>query len=116
MSRRKQLKQMYKRMRPDMGIFMIRSRTTGKVYLEEAPDLKSAMNAGVFKLKSGMHRNRELQQDWNRLGERDFAVEVLDTLEYGPDESKSDYATELAELRAMWTDKLSDDGKEFYDG
>lgn len=115
MDRRKQLKQMYKRMRPDMGIFMIRSTTTGKVYLEATPNLKSSMNAGVFKLKMGMHRSRELQQDWKRYGEHDFSVQVLDTLEYAADESISDYADELADLRAIWMDKLSGEGAEFYD-
>ena len=38
-----------------------------------------------------------LQQDWKTYGKDNFAIEVLDTLEYSKDESKTDYSEDLAE-------------------
>lgn len=113
-SRRKQLKQEYKRVRPDMGVFMIRSNATGKVFVEQAQDLRSAMNANRFRLNAGLHRNRELQRDWQQYGEGDFTVAVLDTLEYAREESKTDYTDDLLELRAIWMGNLARDGTTFY--
>ena len=113
-SRRKQLKEQYKQARPDMGVFVIRSKTTGKVYVEAAKDLRGAMNGSTFKLSAGMHRNRELQRDWQRYGADDFLVEVLDKLPYSKDETKTDYDDDLAELRDMWVDKLRHDATQLY--
>ncbi|NLV91706.1 MAG: GIY-YIG nuclease family protein [Firmicutes bacterium] len=114
MDRRKQLKAQYREMKPDMGVFMIRSKANEKHYLEETQDLKSAINATKFKLKAGIHPHRELQQDWTRYGEDNFSIEILDQLEYAEDESKTDYSKDLQELRLLWEEKLAKQNITFY--
>lgn len=99
-----------------MGVFVIRSTTAGKVYVEQAHDMQSAMNANRFKLNAGLHRNAELQRDWREYGEGDFTFAVLDTLEYSKDETKTDYSDDLLELREIWMDKLAKEGTDFYGG
>ena len=49
-----------------------------------------------------MNRNRELQQDWTRLGEADFEIEILEKLKYDKDETKTDYSEELEILKMEW--------------
>ncbi len=114
MDRRKELKELYKQMKPDMGIFIIRSNSKNKCYIDSTKDLKSTLNSTKFKLEAGSHPNRELQKDWKENGEMAFTIEILEKLEYDKDESKEDYSEELALLKMIWEEKLIRGGMEFY--
>lgn len=108
MNRRKELKEQYKQMKPQMGLFIIRSKINNKYYLENTQNLKGKINSTKFKLKSGVHPNQELQKEWNDYGEANFTIEILDTLTYDKDESKTDYTEDLALLQMIWEEKLPD--------
>ncbi|HHX50962.1 MAG TPA: GIY-YIG nuclease family protein [Clostridia bacterium] len=114
MDRRKELKAQYKQMKPDMGIFMIRCATSNKCYLEITQNLKGTINSAKFKLGAGAHPNKELQLDWQNLGESSFVIKVLENLEYDQDETKTDYREDLAILQMIWEERLSEQGLEFY--
>lgn len=114
MDRRKQLKEEYKQLRPDMGIFIIRSNFGNKCFLEATNNLKGKMNGTIFQLKFGSHINKELQKDWNEHRSDSFTIEILEKLEYDKDESKKDYSDELEILKAIWEEKLMKEDIEFY--
>ncbi|HHV44985.1 MAG TPA: GIY-YIG nuclease family protein [Firmicutes bacterium] len=107
--RRKELKEQYRQMKPEMGIFLIRSRRESVGYLEATQNLKSTINSTVFKLNFGNHPNKKLQELWKKEGEAGFTIEVLETLPYDKDESKTDYSEELAILRTIWEEKLANE-------
>ncbi len=114
MDRRKELKALYKNMKPDMGIFIIRSNFNNKCYIEGTQDLKGTINSTKFKLNFGNHPNKALQKEWKEHGEESFIIEILENLKYDKDESKTDYSEELAILKMVWEEKLSKEGMEFY--
>jgi hypothetical protein len=114
MDRRKELKEIYKNTKPDMGIFIIKSNTRNKCHIEVTADLKSAINSTRFKLDFGNYPNRELQKDWSKDGASGFTIEVLEKLRYDKDESKVDYSEELGILKMIWEERLNDRGMEFY--
>lgn len=114
MDRKKELKELYKQMKPDMGVFIIHSDFSNKCYIESTSNIKSALNSTKFKLEAGIHPNRELQKDWKEYGEEKFTIEVLEKLKYDKDESKTDYSEELAILKMVWEEKLLQKGMEFY--
>lgn len=49
MDRKKELKEMYKHRKTDMGIFIIKSNVNNKCYLEVTQDLKGTINSTKFK-------------------------------------------------------------------
>jgi hypothetical protein len=114
MDRKKELKMQYKQMKPQMGVFIIRSKSNNKYYIEGTQDLRGTMNGARFKLDAGGHPNRELQQEWVGNGPSDFTIEVLENLEYDKDESKTDYMEDLALLQMIWEEKLAKEGMEIY--
>jgi hypothetical protein len=114
MDRRKELKARYKQMKPDMGLFVIRSKVNDKCYIEAATDIKSRVNSTKFKLNYGNHPNRELQKEWQEHGEASFSIAVLEKLEYDKDETKTDYSEELALLKMIWEEKLLQKGIKLY--
>ncbi len=116
MDRKKELKEQYKQMKPDMGIFVIRSNSNNKCYIEGTQDLKSKINRTKFQLEFGSFANKELQKEWKEYGGPSFTIEVLENLKYDKDESKTDYSEDLALLQMIWEEKLSQEGIEFYRG
>ena len=114
MDRKKELKELYKQMKPDMGIFTIYSKVNNKCYIQSTQDFRGAINGAKVRLQGGMHPYRELQKEWNEYGENNFIIEILEKLEYDKDESKTDYKEDLALLHIIWEEKLAKEGKEFY--
>ena len=114
MDRRKELKEQYKQMKPDMGIFIIRSNLSNKCHIEGTQNLRAALNGARFKLEAGGYQNRELQKDWKEHGEKNFTIEVLKNLEYDKDETKTDYSDDLAILLMDWEERLAKENLEFY--
>ena len=114
MDRRKELKQQYKLTKPDMGIFIIRCLKHKRCYLQATPDLRGVMNGATARLNGNSHPYRALQQDYNLLGKEQFMMEILETLPYDKDESKTDYSEELELLKMIWEEKLQKEGYTFY--
>lgn len=114
MNRKKELKELYKNTKPDMGAFIIKSETRNKCLVEGTGDLKGSMNSARFKLNFGNHPNRELQKDWKEDGESGFTMEILEKLKYDKDETKDDYSEELSILKMIWEERLQKKGWQFY--
>ena len=112
MDNRKALKEKYKQMRPEMGVFMYKCIPTGKAYLGFDQNVKATLNGISFQLKTGRYPvNKNLQDDWNKYGEAGFEISVLEILEYDKDDAKTDYDGDLRVLREFWAEKF--DGAEY---
>lgn len=114
MDRRKELKELYRNMKPDMGIFTIKSNLNNKCHIEGSQNLKGTINGAKFRLNFGNYSIKELQNEWKENGEESFTIEILENLKYDKDESKTDYSEDLAILKMIWEEKLSKQGIEFY--
>jgi hypothetical protein len=71
------------------------------LFVGMSPDLPSMLNRQRFQLENGMHPDRALQRDCNRLGASAFSFEILDQLEPAPDTSRDD-RKELTALHGIW--------------
>lgn len=80
MKTKKELKRDYLEKIKRIGVFQIRNKATGWVYIDHSLDLDKIFNRHLTQLKFGMHHNESLQKDWNQLGETNFAFEILDEL------------------------------------
>jgi hypothetical protein len=115
MDRKKELKMQYREMRPPMGIYMIRSKSSNKCFIEATQDLKSRINRAKFQLGAGSHPNKELQQEWNEYGTENFTIEIIENLEYDKkDEAKTDYSEDLALLQMIYEERLTKQNIGFY--
>lgn len=111
-TRRKELLEQYKQMKPDMGVYMFKSINTNTIYLGCDKNIKATINGDRFKLNANSHRNKKLQKDWNENKEENFEIKVVQVLEYDKDESKTDYSEDLKILRDICKDRFQNENVE----
>ena len=111
--KRARLKREYKESRPSLGIFQIRNKVNGKVYLGSSNNLEAERKSRQFQIKVGkIVFNRELQNDLVQFGADQFEFSVLDTLrEEGNGENPQ---RALQKLKLQWLAKLQPFGEKGY--
>ena len=111
--RKKALLREYKETPQPMGVFQIKNNVTGKLLLLKALNLPGIINRHQLELRRGMHRNSQLQADWNQYGEAAFSFDILATLK--PDEYLPEYyPTAVNDLFEAWLEKLQPFGDAGY--
>ncbi len=110
---RKALIRQYKNTRRPVGVFRVWNKVDDRSFVASSVDLPSALNRHRSQLNGGVHANRALQSDWDRLGAEAFEFETLDLLTPGkePDWNPSE---ELRVLELLWLEKLSPFGARGY--
>lgn len=101
---KKRLKEEYKRMIPPMGVFMIKNKNSGLVFLGSSLNLKSVLDKHKMLLSANMHMNSRLQRDWNESGAEAFEFAIAETLE-PKDDPDYNYSEDLSILEMLWIDK-----------
>jgi hypothetical protein len=109
----KAVKKLYKQTPRAMGIYQVKNMASGKIYIGRSTDLNGKLNSEKFQLKNNMHMNKELQNDFNVMGDGKFVFEVLDRLQPKGD-PQYDYGGDLQLLEAMWLEKLQPFGAKGY--
>ena len=112
MERKKELKQLYKEMKTEGGVYLIRNTKNQKVLVVSTPNLKT-INGRKMQLRDGSHQNRQLQKELREYGHEAFVFEVLEVLEEKADPSfnKTDA---LKQLEQKWLEKLQPYGERGY--
>ncbi|CAJ1004034.1 MULTISPECIES: GIY-YIG nuclease family protein [Bacillales] len=112
MDRRAELKQLYKEMKTEAGVYRITNRQNGKVFIGSTMNLKT-INGTQFQLNYGSHKNSKLQQEWNEYGKDAFDIEVVERLEVKQDKYQ-ETKDKLKKLEETWMEKLQPFGERGY--
>ena len=112
MDRRKELIRLYKEIKIEAGVYQIKNTKNQKAFVVSTPNLKT-MNGKPMMLCGGVHKNKKLQEEWNKFGEEAFVFEVLEVLKEKED-GYFDKTGELKELEKKWLDKLQPYGERGY--
>lgn len=60
------------------GIYVIRNKQNGKLYVGSSKNIRSRVNSHYSALRRGAHCNRHLQGAWNESDEQSFIDEILE--------------------------------------
>ena len=85
MKTNKDLKNEYKHIKPSVGIFQIKNEVNGKVLIDSGMNIISKWNRHKSELRFGSHRNKQLQNDWNTIGEDKFTFTKVSQLSLDDD-------------------------------
>lgn len=104
MERKAELKRAYKETHTPMGIFQIKNKINGKIFIGSGTNVPAKINKIKFELKYLSCKIKQLQLDYDQYGEDNFSFEIIDRLE--PKEGEQNYKEELETLEEMWKEKL----------
>ena len=62
------------------GIYVIRNKVNGKIYIGSSIDMRKRWHIHKYYLCSNNHNNRHLQSSWNKYGEENFELIVVETV------------------------------------
>jgi hypothetical protein len=103
---KKKLKEEYKNVIPEKGIFAIKNNKNGRVFLGSSLNLNGIFPKYKFMLNMGDYRfNEELQKDWKKYGEDAFSYQILEKLELKEDINYN-YDEDLKILEMLWIEKF----------
>ena len=102
---KKELIKHYKQITQPMGVYQIKNKRNGKLFIGSAKNLPAKLNSHKFQLKNNLHINLEMQTDFNEIKEEGFSFDTIDLLEPREDPNY-DYTEDLKILEAMWIERL----------
>ncbi len=110
---RKAMKRQYVLDHADMGVYQIRNRANGKLYVGCSMNLDGARTSRLFQLRMGKAVfSRELQKDLDEFGPASFEFSVLAVLD--KPKRGEDIEQALAALQLHWLGKLQPFGERGY--
>ena len=112
MDRKKELKQLYKEIPIEAGVFQIKNNKNQKIFIGSTRNLKT-LNGVKLMLETGSHSNKELQEQWSQFGNAVFTIEVLEILKKSDDPYYNEKEA-LRELEDKWLDQLQPYGERGY--
>jgi len=110
---RKELKREYREKPLVPGVFQIKNKVNGKLFLGSSLNINGPLNAHEFMLSSGSHRNTELQADYKKFGADAFSFDVLGVVKVR-DEPGFNLKEELQALEQLWLEELNPVGEGGY--
>ena len=113
MDYRKILKDEYKRTPPKRGIYIIHNLSNKKIFVGSSLNVEARINRFRFELVQGMHKNKELQTDFELFGETNFTFEIAELIKE-KEQSYFDYSSELEDLEKTWIEKIQPFGDRGY--
>ncbi len=113
MKSKKEFKRKYKERKKQAGVFQVKNTANGKILLGSSLNLEGPLNAQKFMLTIGSHRNKALQQEWNKYGPEKFVFEILEVVKV-KDDLYFNLSDELTLLEQIWLEKLQPFGKRGY--
>lgn len=93
------------------GVYKIINTKNGRIYIGKASRFKERWTKHVSKLRNNGHKNKFLQNDWNKCGEKWFEFYVVEVVEH-PDKKTANSNRNLAEEK--WIAKYYDGQKQCY--
>jgi len=114
MKSKKELKDTYKEMKFQIGVFQIKNTANNKIYIESSTDLVAIWNRLRFQLNSGLHPNTNLQKEWNEFGQDNFRYEILSEIKQDDKKTADYYRKEAKQLEIMFIEDLQPFGDKGY--
>lgn len=112
-NQRAEIKRVYKQSTPDMGVYQIRNKANGKIYLESCKNLEATRKSREFQLRMGtIVFNPELKKELQAFGAESFEFSVLEAL--GQPEPGDNVERLLLALKLKWQEKLQPFGDRGY--
>ncbi len=105
--RKKEIVAEYKQQKSTGGIYRIYNKETGKNFIKGESNLEAVANRFAFSQKINSAYTIVMNADWARYGPDSFAMEILEEIKIGGEESPKAFRDRLKKLEEQWREKYS---------
>ncbi len=113
MDRKKELKQQFKEISVEAGVYQIKNTVNDKILIGSTKNFKT-LNGIQFMLETNTYTtNKELQVEWNQYGKAAFTFDILEKLKERDDPYFNEKEA-LLEIEEKWLEKLQPYGEQGY--
>ena len=91
------------------GVYIIRNRENGRVFIDLAADMSAAANRYEFARKMAScpyGGNARLSRDWAQYGSEAYEFEIAETMEKNSEQTPAEFREDLDLLKKMWVEKF----------
>lgn len=106
MNRKKELKQQFKEITVEAGIYQIKNTINNKILIGSTKNFKTLNGVKYMLETNGYTTNKELQKEWNQYGKEAFTFEILEKLKKNDDDPYFNEKEALSALEEKWLNKL----------
>lgn len=61
-----------------VGIYMIRNKINGKIYIGQSNSIEQRLKSHQYELNKNKHANKHLNRAWNKYGENNFEFKIIE--------------------------------------
>ena len=115
MDKRRELSKSYVETWKPKGVFAIKCKQNGKMYIDSTKNFTAIQNRIFFELKLGSSYQRELQEDYKTFGPDAFEFVILEEIKQQEDPAY-DYTYELEEMLKKHLEQIMPYGDKGYNG
>ncbi len=108
---RKALIESYKQMKVYMGVYQVKNKVDGKIFIGSINNLKSRWLTLKWQLDQGRFANKALQEAYRTFGPEVFEYAELEAVEI---KEETDVKWELEALEKAWLERISPYGERGY--
>lgn len=94
----------YKERKTIAGIYAVRCRASGQVWVGQSPNLDTVQNRIWFTLRFGSNPNQDMQAAWRDYGAESFTLEIVERL--AEDVSPTGRKSHMKERVTHWRSTL----------
>ncbi len=109
---KKELQAQYKERKVIGGVYIIKNKETGQLFLASTPDMQGSQNRFEFSQKIGSCVQMKLQKDWAAYGPDAFVFEILEEIKKGDAQTQEEFSEDVKLLKEIYMEKLAD--SQFY--
>ena len=103
--RKKEIITEYKQQKSTGGIYCIYNKETGKSFIKGELNLEAVANRFAFSQKINSAYTIVMKEDWTQYGPDGFAMEILEEIKIGGEESSKAFRDRLKKLEEQWKEK-----------
>ncbi|RKD33313.1 GIY-YIG nuclease family protein [Lacrimispora algidixylanolytica] len=102
---KRSLKEQYKNRTLTGGVYLIKCREGGMVWVRGTIDLKGAENRFVFSKSMDSCPENAMRELWNRYGGEAFTFEIVEDIRKKDTQSEEEFSQDVKVLFEMWQEK-----------
>ncbi|WP_026892998.1 GIY-YIG nuclease family protein [Lacrimispora aerotolerans] len=105
---RKSLKEQYKSRALIGGVYQIKCKEEGMVWLRSTVDLKGAENRFLFSKSMNSCPEHGMRKLWDKYGVEAFSFEVLEELKKKETQTEEEFSEDIKILLELWQEKVEE--------